>query len=172
MKVSVVEYRPQWREMFEEEKQLLQAVLGEVSAKIEHIGSTSVDGLAAKPIIDILIGLPNFSVADSLVPRIENLGYEYFNKYEDEMPYRRFFAKNSNGVRTHQIHMVEINTEFWARHLFFRDYLRQTPETMNEYATLKKQLAEREWVDVNEYADAKTEFITGIENKVKKQSAM
>ncbi len=58
MKVSVVEYRPEWREMFEEEKQLLQAVLGEVSAKIEHIGSTAVNGLAAKPVINIMVGLP------------------------------------------------------------------------------------------------------------------
>lgn len=170
MKVSVVEYRPQWRKMFEEEKQLLQAVLGEGSSEVKHIGSTAVDGLAAKPIIDIMIGLPDFSVADKLVPIIEALGYEYFKKYEDEMPYRRYFAKNSNGIRTHQIHIVEIGSEFWGRHLFFRDYLRQNPEIMNEYAALKKQLAEREWVDVNEYADAKSEFITGIENKAKEQA--
>lgn len=170
MKVSIVEYCPQWREMFEEEKRLLQAVLAEVSAKVEHIGSTAVNGLAAKPIIDIMIGLPNFSVADSLVSRIENLGYEYFNKYEDEMPYRRFFAKNSNGIRTHQIHMIETGSEFWERHLLFRDYLRQNPEMTNDYAALKKQLAEREWADVNEYADAKTKFIKGIENKAKEQA--
>ncbi len=156
--------------MFEEEKQLLQAVLGEGSSEVKHIGSTAVDGLAAKPIIDIMIGLPDFSVADKLVPIIEALGYEYFKKYEDEMPYRRYFAKNSNGIRTHQIHIVEIGSEFWGRHLFFRDYLRQNPEIMNEYAALKKQLAEREWVDVNEYADAKSEFITGIENKAKEQA--
>ncbi len=156
--------------MFEEEKQLLQAVLGEGSVEVEHIGSTAVNGLAAKPIIDIMIGLPDFSVADKLVPRIEALGYEYIKKYEDEMPFRRFFVKNRKGIRTHHIHMVEINSEFWGRHLLFRDYLRQNPEIMNEYAALKKQLAEREWVDVNEYADAKTEFIRGIENEAKEQA--
>ena len=170
MKVSIVEYRPQWREMFKEEKQLLQAILGEVSAKIEHIGSTAVNGLAAKPIIDIMIGLPDFSVADKLVPVIETLGYEYIKKYEDEMPFRRYFAKNLNGIRTHQIHMVEIGSEFWERHLLFRDYLRQNPEMVNKYAALKKQLAEREWEDVNEYADAKSEFIRSIENKAKEQA--
>ncbi len=170
MKVSIIEYRPEWRKIFEEEKQLLQAVLGEASAKVEHIGSTSIDGLAAKPIIDILVGLPDFSVADSLVPRIEALGYEYFKKYEDEMPFRRYFAKNMNGIRTHQIHMVEIGSEFWERHLLFRDYLRQNPEVASKYAVLKKQLAAREWEDVNEYADAKSEFIKGIENKAKKQA--
>jgi len=170
MKISIVEYRPQWREMFEEEKQLLQAVLGEGSTEVEHIGSTAVNGLAAKPVIDIMIGLPDFSVADKFVPRIEALGYEYINKYEDEMPFRRFFVKNLNGIRTHQIHMVEIGSEFWGRHLLFRDYLRQNPEVVNEYAALKKQLAEREWVDVNEYADAKSEFIKRIENKAKEQA--
>ena len=118
--------------MFEEEKQLLQAVLGEVSAKVEHIGSTSVDRLAAKPIIDIMIGLTDFSVADGLVPRIETLGYEYIKKYEDEMPFRRFFVKNLKGIRTHQIHMVEIDSEFWGRHLLFRDYLRHNPAIANE----------------------------------------
>ena len=170
MKVSIVEYRSEWREMFEEEKQLLQAVLCEVSAEVEHIGSTAVNGLAAKPIIDIMIGLPDFSVADKLVLGIEALGYEYFKKYEDEMPFRRYFAKNSNGIRTHQIHMVAIGSEFWERHLLFRDYLRQNPEIANDYAALKKLLAEREWADVNEYADAKTEFIKNIENKAKEQT--
>lgn len=171
MKVSVVEYRPQWREMFEEEKRLLGAVLDVVSAKIEHIGSTAVNGLAAKPIIDIMVGLPDFSIADTLVSGIEAQGYEYINKYEDEMPFRRFFAKNLNGVRTHQIHMVEIRSDFWARHLLFRDYLRQNPGAAGSYAALKKQLAEREWADVNEYADAKTVFIKDIENKAKDQAA-
>ena len=165
MKISVVEYRPEWREMFEEEKHRLRAVLDEVSAQIEHIGSTSVVGLAAKPIIDIMVGLPDFSVADKLVPEIEALGYEYFKKYEDEMPFRRYFAKDLNGGRTHQIHMVAAGGEFWERHLFFRDYLRQNPDAANEYAALKKQLTEREWADVNEYADAKTEFIKSIESK-------
>ena len=157
--------------MFEEEKQLLQAVLYEVSAKVEHIGSTAVSGLAAKPIIDIMIGLPNFSVADGFVPKIEALSYEYFRKYEGEMPYRRYLAKNLNGMRTHQIHMVEIGSEFWRRHLLFREHLRQNPDVANEYAALKKQLAKREWVEVNEYADAKSAFITGIENKAKEQAA-
>ncbi len=170
MKVSVVEYRPQWRKMFEEERRLLQDVLGEASAKVEHIGSTAVNGLAAKPIIDIMVGLPDFSVADKLMPVIETLGYEYIKKYEDEMPFRRYFAKNLNGIRTHQIHMVEIGSEFWGRHLLFRDYLRQNPDMANEYAALKKQLAECEWEDVNEYADAKTEFIKSIENKAKEQA--
>jgi GrpB-like predicted nucleotidyltransferase (UPF0157 family) len=169
MKVSVVEYRSEWREMFAEEKLRLKNQLGEVSMRIEHIGSTSVIGLAAKPVIDIMIGLQDFTSADDLVPLIEASGYEYFKKYEDEMPYRRYFAKNSQKARTHQIHLVELGGEFWERHLFFRDYLRQNPAKAQAYAALKKHLAAREWTDVNEYADAKTEFIKGIENLAKER---
>jgi GrpB-like predicted nucleotidyltransferase (UPF0157 family) len=171
MKVTVVEYRPAWREMFEEERRRLEDVLGEPAAKIAHIGSTSVRGLAAKPVIDILIGLPDFALADSFVPKITALGYEYISKYEDEMPFRRFFAKNLGDVRTHQIHMVETGGDFWTRHLAFRDYLRQNPATAAEYAALKKRLAAREWTDVNAYADAKTEFIKDIETKARGQAA-
>lgn len=168
MKVSVVEYRPAWQLMFEEESRKLQIVLGDIASKIEHIGSTAVEGLAAKPVIDIMIGLSDFSIADGLVPKIMSLNYEYFKQYEDEMPYRRYFAKNRNEIRTHQIHMVEIGSEFWKRHLFFRDYLRQHASAASDYAALKKELAEREWKHVNDYADAKTEFIKDIENKAKR----
>jgi len=82
MKVTIVEYRPEWRQVFEDEKRILQLALAEVPARIEHIGSTSVAGLAAKPIIDIMIGLEDFSIAESLVvPKIEALAYEHIKKY-------------------------------------------------------------------------------------------
>jgi GrpB-like predicted nucleotidyltransferase (UPF0157 family) len=83
------------------------------------------------------------------------------------MPFRRFFIKEQDGTRTHQIHMVGIGSEFWERHLLFRDYLRRNPGVAAKYAALKKKLAEREWGDVNEYADAKTEFIRKIENEAR-----
>jgi GrpB-like predicted nucleotidyltransferase (UPF0157 family) len=73
MKVIVVEYRPEWRKMFADEKRILQAALGGISSRIEHIGSTAVVGLAAKPIIDIMIGLKDFLLADGLVAKIEAL---------------------------------------------------------------------------------------------------
>jgi GrpB-like predicted nucleotidyltransferase (UPF0157 family) len=167
MKVTVVEYRPEWRKMFEDEKRILQTTLGEIPAQIEHIGSTAVAGLAAKPIIDVLVGLEDFSIADNVVPKIEELGYEYIQKYEDEMPFRRFFKKEQDKIRTHNIHMVGIDSEFWERHILFRDYLRQNPDIAGQYASLKKELAGCEWDNVNEYADAKTEFIKEIENKAK-----
>ncbi len=105
MKVQVTDYSPTWREMFEREKQLLAAVIKE-SASIEHIGSTSVVGLAAKPVIDILIGLDDFSTADEIVPRVEALGYKYVPEYEDVMLDRRYFKKVAGGISTHHIHMM------------------------------------------------------------------
>jgi len=167
MKVTIVEYRSSWQELFEQEKALLQNPLKGTASVIEHIGSTSVVGLAAKPVLDIMIGLPEFSIADGLVPKIVALGYDYVAKYEDVMPYRRYFKKKQQAATTHHIHMVQVGGEFWERHLLFRSYLRENPEALKEYASLKKALAEREWQDGNQYADAKTEFIRKIEDKAK-----
>jgi GrpB-like predicted nucleotidyltransferase (UPF0157 family) len=155
--------------MFVEEQALLAAQLP-AAAIIEHIGSTAVPGLAAKPVIDILIGLPDFDLADELVPRIVSMAYEYVPQYETELPLRRFFRKERDGVRTHHIHMVGIGTDFWTRHLLFRDHLRAHPEISAQYASLKRALAERDWKHVNEYADAKTEFIRRIEVEAARQS--
>jgi len=167
MKVQITDYSPVWREMFEGEKQLLAAVIKE-SGSIEHIGSTAVVGLAAKPVIDILIGLRDFSTASEIVPRIEALGYKYVPDYEDAMPERRYFKRVSAGVSTHHIHMVETGGEFWKRHLLFRDFLRANFDAADEYAALKKNLVAVEWKDKNDYTEAKTAFIKNIENKAKK----
>jgi len=162
MKITIAEYSSAWLQMFAEEKTRLQRILS-ISAVVEHIGSTSVPGLAAKPIIDIMVGLADFTQADTLVLRVHSLGYEYVSQFEVEMPFRRYFRKDNEGVRTHQIHMVALNGEFWHRHLAFRDYLKAHPNVAAEYATLKRKLAEQDWQDVNDYANAKTEFIQSIE---------
>ena len=170
MKITIAEYSSMWRELFAREKKLLKAVIGETVGIIEHVGSTSVVGLAAKPIIDIMIGLYDFSVANNLVPEIEALGYEYVPEYEAVMPDRRYFKKRVGGTSTHHLHMVEVGGEFWQRHLRFRDFLRANPGVATEYAALKKKLAALEWNDKNEYTDAKTAFIRNIENKASEQS--
>ena len=136
--------------------------------RIEHIGSTSVCGLISKPIIDIMVGLRDFGGADSLVVSIVDLGYTYCPQYEDVMPNRRFFKKQNDVSATHHVHMVEIGSEFWGRHLLFRDYLRGNPAMAEEYALLKKELAKREWEDMNEFASAKTEFISRVEKQAAK----
>jgi GrpB-like predicted nucleotidyltransferase (UPF0157 family) len=170
MKLIVADYSPAWPGLFEEEKRLLETVVPAGVGVIEHVGSTSVPGLAAKPIIDIMIGLHDFSTVDALVPAIVALGYEYIPKYEDVMPYRRYFRRMLGEAHTHHIHMVATGTEFWDRHLLFRDYLRANPDASDRYASLKRMLAEREWNDMNDYAAAKTDFIRGIENEAMQAS--
>lgn len=156
--------------MFEQERSLLISSLPGSAAQIEHIGSTAVPGLVSKPIIDIMVGLADFSVADSLVPSIVALGYTYFPEFEDVMPNRRFFKKLIDGAATHHIHMTEIDGEFWQRHLLFGNYLRENPETAKKYASLKKELAKQDWEDSNDFAIAKTEFISGIETLARRKS--
>ncbi len=97
------------------------------------------------------------------------LGYTYIAAYEDVMPYRRFFIKEKDGVRTHHIHMVEKDTEFWERHLAFRDCLRNNTLERQAYYKLKKELSSKEWKDGNDYAAAKTDFIRTIEKKIQNQ---
>jgi GrpB-like predicted nucleotidyltransferase (UPF0157 family) len=169
MKVAVVEYNKEWPKLFDQERNLLLTELGKTAVCIEHIGSTSVPGLAARPVIDIMAGLRDFAEADSLVPKVTDLGYTYIREYEDVIPNRRFFRKTQNGKDTHHIHMVEIGSEFWERHLLFRDYLKENPETATEYALLKKKLARHQWKDTNDYAEAKTQFIKGIEEQARER---
>ena len=161
MKVFIAPYDPDWPKLFEHEKARLTDALGGHFVDIQHIGSTSVPGLGAKPIIDILIAVRTLAEADRFcIQPIVALGYEYVKAFEAETPHRRYFRKSDErGVRTHHIHMVEINSQWWVDHLLFRDYLRANPEARRAYEAHKRQLAEREWNVSNDYAEAKTEFI-------------
>jgi GrpB-like predicted nucleotidyltransferase (UPF0157 family) len=165
MKIKLVEYNPEWINMYENMKDSFLISFGDKIAGIEHIGSTSVPGLGAKPIIDILLGVRKLSDADEIIPDMEKLGFEYVSKYEDEMPNRRYFVKRENGKNIYHIHTVEVNSPFWRRHIFFRDFLRNNPEVRDDYYKLKKELSGQEWESSNDYADAKTEFIRNIEAK-------
>ncbi|WP_028982517.1 GrpB family protein [Sporocytophaga myxococcoides] len=165
MKVELHTYNQDWKNLFQIEKELISSAILNSNIHIEHIGSTSIEGLSAKPIIDILIGVPDFSKVNDLISPIETCNYSYISIYEDTMPYRRFFTKSSDNKRTHQIHMVELNSPFWIRHLAFRNYLREHHEEKVAYNLLKTELSEKDWNDINDYAQAKTEFIRAVEYK-------
>lgn len=167
MKIELEPYNPEWPGKFNEIKDLFYSSFGNKIAGMEHIGSTSVPGLGAKPIIDVLLGVNRLSDAEDIIPNMEHLGYEYVFKYEDIMPERRYFVKYNHDSQKsiHHIHSVEINSEFWNRHLLFRDYLRIHPEARDEYWELKKRLAAIDWEDKLGYTDAKTDFIRNIEKK-------
>lgn len=162
----IVGYNPQWPLMFEVERKRLHKALGDYALTIEHIGSTAVPGLVAKPVIDMTVGVASLAIADAhCIEIIENLGYEYVQKYEDIMPRRRYFRRNNaNKMRTHQIHLWEVTDSEYERHVVFRDYLRTHPEEAKAYAEVKQHLA-TQFDDVNDYADAKSAFIKPCEQR-------
>ena len=163
--VYVVPYDPAWPQWYEEEKARLQADIGAYVHSIEHMGSTAVPGLAAKPVIDILIGVHSLADAAQFIPPLVTRGYEYVQRYESEMPFRRYLHRKIEGVHTHHLHMVEPQTQFYRSQLAFRDYLRQHPQACREYADLKLALAERYRNDRVAYTDAKSDFINAILEK-------
>lgn len=164
MKVFIANYDPNWPRLFEEEKKRLDSALGDHVLSIQHIGSTSVPGLGAKPIIDIMIAVRTLEDADKYcIQPIVALGYEYVKAFEAETPMRRYFRRsNAEGARTHHIHMVVINSDWWINHLLFRDYLRADGDARRAYEAHKRELAAREWNTSNDYAEAKTGFIVAM----------
>ena len=137
--VRVSPYQPGWARLFEKERVRLQSAVGAHVLDIQHIGSTSVPGLPAKPIIDIGIAVQDFEEAVVCVEPIEALGYVY--RGENGIPRRHYFRIGT--PRTHHIHMVEVESAEWAQQLLFRDYLRRHPEMLRRYADLKIDLARR-----------------------------
>lgn len=165
--IEIVDYDPRWPAMFEQEAGRIVKALGDVLVAIEHVGSTSVPGLAAKPRIDIMPGVAREEVLDRTIAPMTGLGFQYISKYEDEMPYRRLFTRDPTPhLIAVNIHTVAVGSEFWERHLLFRDYLRANPDVADEYARLKRELAPQFTV-TNDYADAKTEFIRSIEERAR-----
>ena len=159
--VIVTEYDPSWPELFRREAELIYAVLEGVGIRIEHMGSTAVPGLQAKPVIDIMIGVSSIEQADSCVPFIEGTGYLYRPEHEDSMPERRYFERSGSEIDYH-VHMVVFESKFWKEHIFFRDYLRENPEAAEQYADLKEELAEKFRDNREAYTNGKAEFIQGI----------
>jgi GrpB-like predicted nucleotidyltransferase (UPF0157 family) len=164
--VEVVDYDPHWPKLFDREKAQILSVIGNRVTAIEHVGSTAVPGLGAKPIIDVMVGIHRLIDAKDCIRPLERIGYEYVPEYEASMPERRYFRKGPNEPNKHyHLHMVEHGSEFWKRHLLFRDYLRTHPDTASEYYELKRQLATRYRLNREAYTDAKTFFIESIVSK-------
>jgi GrpB-like predicted nucleotidyltransferase (UPF0157 family) len=169
--VVIVDYNPIWVELFLKEKEKLVTAIGPFCASIEHIGSTAVPGLAAKPVIDILIGVHHLQDAPLFIPPLVELGYEYIPEHERELPERRYLHKIVGGLHTYHLHIVEPATRFYTVQLSFRDYLRSHAETAREYAELKKLLAARFTHDRSAYTEAKSGFIQEVLNKSMKEAA-
>lgn len=160
--ITVVPYDAAWPARFRIEGQLIRIALGDLDPRIEHIGSTSVPGLAAKPIIDILVGVRCLADFERHYDRLGIYGYEYIPEYERVLPDRRFFKRVVRGVRTHHVHVVEFNGRYWKRYLKFRNTLRGDTRLSARYAELKRRLAARFRFDRDAYTNGKTGFVEAV----------
>ena len=157
--VRVFPYRKQWATEFEREKARILEVCGDKVVAVEHIGSTSVPGLAAKPIIDIAVGIKRLKDAKKLLPALQKLDYHFYKDFQRQ---RLFVAKGPDEKRTHYLHVMRYNGAKWKTNQLFRNYLQTHPEAMQQYATLKQKLAKAHPDDRQAYADGKAAFIKSI----------
>jgi len=168
--IFLVDYDPEWSALYETEARLLREQFGDLIVRIEHIGSTAVPGLAAKPTIDILVEITSFEDAErEIVPVLmgQGIGYGYPN---GPAPGHMAFWKGYYPETTikYHYHMAPAGHPLMDR-MYFRDYLRKYPETANEYERLKYHLAETHRNDREAYTDAKAGFILEITERAKKE---
>ncbi len=157
--VQLVPFKETWAEAFQVEKTALKSALGDNAVDIQHVGSTAIIGLTAKPIIDIAIAVPSLDIVEQLMTPLHKLGYDYTD--EQGVPSRRFFAKGPESNRTHYLHISEANTEY-KRLVFFRDSLNRNPELCQQYESLKRTLAAKFPSDRAAYTQGKNDFIKKI----------
>lgn len=154
--VTIVAYDEQWPDLFKAESSLLQITLGRVISRVHHIGSTSVPGLAAKPVIDILLEVIDLNELDSLNAALERAGYTA--RGENGIPNRRYFTKGGDQ-RSHQVHAFAIGDTQIIKHLAFRDYLIKNKKTAELYTEIKHAAALASKNDIHRYSALKADFI-------------
>lgn len=158
---GIVGYHHGWPEAFEAEAARIRAALGEIAVRIDHVGSTSVPGLAAKPTIDIQVSVERLTPRDRFVVPLTGLGYRFVADPID--PEHEYLSRDVAGQRAYQIHVCLAGGEWEQRHLAFRDHLRAHPDDASTYEELKRRLAADHPNDVMAYVDAKGPFIREIE---------
>jgi GrpB-like predicted nucleotidyltransferase (UPF0157 family) len=154
-RLVIAEYDPEWPRRYERERERILEALGDVALVLEHVGSTSVPDLAAKPIVDILVAVPDPYDEESFAPALVDAGYEL----RVREPGHRMFR---TPVRDVQIHVWAASDSEVERMLCFRDRLRSSTEDRDAYERLKRELAEQDWEDINDYAEAKSALIDEI----------
>ena len=165
-RILIVDYDPQWPELFLREADRVQAALRERALRIEHTGSTSVPGLAAKPIIDMLLVVSNSANEPAYVPALESAGYVLRIREIDWHEHRMFKGPDQDI----NLHVFSLGCSEINRVLTFRDWLRSNTSDRELYARTKRTLADSEWKYVQNYADAKTAIIEEIIKRARQES--
>ncbi|MGB3340035.1 MAG: GrpB family protein [bacterium] len=165
--LQLVPYSAEWDLFFDREKQKIMKNIGRYVLTVEHIGSTSIKNMYAKPIIDIAIGLQEFDIGFKCLEPLKTMGYLFLGEYGIKK--RHFFRTDSDIVKCH-IHMYDISNQEYQNHILFRDYLREHEKEAKEYAELKKNLLLVCGNDREKYTKAKAEFIDDILKKAKESN--
>lgn len=188
MRVEIVKYNPEWATIFNCLHCELNALLMDYHPEIEHIGSTSVPGLASKPVIDLMIGVDSSVNLDEVANFLNKHDYIYYKKLNSAMPYRRFLMKLINApeklmqkkiygpgekiprelksYKLANIYVMEKDSDHWIRHIAFREYLKNNPSVREEYEEVKIKLNSLDfWLNSNEYHKAKNAYIRQVEEE-------
>ncbi|OPH47266.1 hypothetical protein BC351_12260 [Paenibacillus ferrarius] len=165
--VVIEEYNKDWALEYEQEEGKIKELLGNKAIAIEHIGSTSVQGLGAKPIIDFMVGVNELNEVDEFIEPLVKIGYEYV--FHKDFPNRRFFRKGQWRAGTHHLHVYRCGSDEWNNNILFRDYLRTHPDVLRQYNQLKMDLAKKYRNDRTSYTNAKHPFITSVIEEARKE---
>lgn len=158
--ICLVEYDPRWPRLFEEERALLHSILEPwLAGPIEHIGSTAVPGLAAKPVIDIMAAVGSLEESRDAIIAVKSLDYLY-SPYNSDTEH--WFCKPHPSFRTHHLHLVPARSSAWMARIAFRDRLREDKSIAAKYLALKRTLAARFENEREAYTSGKTEFVARI----------
>src|SRR5882672_9847669 len=160
--IALSPYHPSWPARYRVEAEVLRVALAACTPHLEHVGSTAVPGLAAKPIVDILVGIERPADIDAHTGRLANFGYRAIGGSEYSERDQRFLVRTVRGVRTHHVHVVEHMNDSWHRLLLFRDVLRIDPQLAAEYEQLKRKLAAQFPTSRLGYTAGKSDFIKSV----------
>jgi GrpB-like predicted nucleotidyltransferase (UPF0157 family) len=156
--VRLAPYNAGWVQVYEAERARIEAAVGAHILEVQHVGSTSIPGIAAKPIVDIAVGVASFEGARVCIAPMEALGYTY--RGENGIPGRHYFTRGDPTL--YHVHMHEITSRAWGNLVLFRDYLLEHPEEAQAYWALKERLAGQHRHDRRAYTDGKAAFIERI----------
>jgi GrpB-like predicted nucleotidyltransferase (UPF0157 family) len=159
--VEIVPYDPTWKAAFEKLQALLMSIVGDLALRIEHVGSTAVEGLAAKPIIDIDVVIESMALFPAVKDKLERAGCNHLGDLGVEGR-EAFSYDQPAGTMPCHLYVCPQDGKGYREHIALRDYLRQHPEVRDAYASLKRSLAEKYRYDVDSYCESKTAFIEGI----------
>ena len=167
--VTLEEYNSNWSKMFEEEKENLKKIFKDLAIEIEHIGSTSVEGLSAKPIIDVAVGVENLKDFEKIKEYFKQPYSVKEDSVSDEILIRRRIAED---ITTHLIHVMEVDGKRYQDTIKFRNYIRKHKDVLKEYEELKKELAEKYADNRNMYTSSKNDFIQNVLKEAYKENKL